>query len=831
MFGSAMMLRAAVARRAAALQPACNHAIAAMSTLQASSILHYLPTLQASIPADRTKIRQLVATFEETVRNFRPNKVPKVNANEVFANNHLRLSQIDVVGFDYDYTLCHYTPELQHLIYDMARDFLVKKLRYPQGMAELNFDPTFAIRGLTIDKERGLLCKISSHQKLCHSSVYRGRQRLTRDEIMSLYNGSRHIPVAYRDNKMEPLNDLFSVAHACLFADVVQFLIDENIEYEPIAIVEDVHAAIAQVHLGGRMHKVVAQDLPKYIEPNKGLRPLLERIRSSGKKMFLCTNSSFPYIDAGLRYMVGEDWRQLFDVTIVSARKPNFYTRHRAFRLLCPERKQVQWQAVRDLKSGQVYTQGSLNQLSKLTGWGGNRVLYIGLFSDLVEPSRTNGWRTGAIIRELEDEIRVQRSPEYQFLAFQISALEELMRLIQNDLRVERSNGNIDFVWQLVDIHEHLQNSMEQMINTNFGSVFRADNYPSQFAFFVQRYVDIYSARLENLLEYPSNYTFYPERLGLPHEQGPDPRRHVRRSKSEHRPTDTMGMTDYEKKLALAEKHSSYDSYVEVLKHIRKDKMRESHVVVKYGRVLIDKYKWSLGDELWTVYEQVFTAALDLHEVELAEALRKQFPKSSRVARLTGMELEFRGEYAKAEELYEEELKANPANLLIMKRKVTVLKAQKKIPEAIQALNDLLRSFQTDVAGWTELAELYLSLGAYRYGAFCYEELVLINPMDSFYHSRLADIYVTIGGIDNLRVARKHYSHSVEMNKTMNVRAYIGLVECTKSISALRTKADTEDVELNQRVHDFALSYLRGHYADKAPEQLAAIADKALSSL
>lgn len=31
-------------------------------------------------------------------------------------------------------------------------------------------------------------------------------------------------------------------------------------------------------------------------------------------------------------------------------------------------------------------------------------------------------------------------------------------------------------------------------------------------------------------------------------------------------------------------------------------------------------------------------------------------------------------------------------------------------------------------------------MGAYRYGAFCYEELVLLNPMDSIAHSRLADV-------------------------------------------------------------------------------------------
>ncbi|KAJ0402996.1 hypothetical protein ATCC90586_000524 [Pythium insidiosum] len=429
------------------------------------STLSYLPKLKASIPAELATVRRLVDDYESAVTKFRPSE--QSNANEVFANNHLRLANIDVVGFDYDYTLCHYTEELQRLIYGMARDYLIKKYRYPSGIEALTFDPSFAIRGLTIDKEKGLLCKISSHQKLCYTGVYRGRHRLSREEIMDLYQGSRHISIEYRDHKMEPLNDLFSVAHACLFADVVQYLIDAGIEYEPIAIVEDVHAAISQVHTSGHMHKAVAKDLPRYVEPSPMLLPFLERIR-------------------------------LFDVVLVSARKPKFYTRNRSFRLLDIDQKQVQWQAVRELKPNHVYTQGSLQQLTRLTGWGGNRVLYIG---------------------ELEDEIKVQRSPEYQHLAFQITSLEELMRKIQNELRTRNDHESPEFVWQLIDIHEQLQNKMEQMINTNFGSVFRADNYPSQFAFFVQRYVDIYSARLEHLLEYPTTHTFYPERASLPHER------------------------------------------------------------------------------------------------------------------------------------------------------------------------------------------------------------------------------------------------------------------------------------------------------------------------
>ncbi|RHY15600.1 hypothetical protein DYB25_012693, partial [Aphanomyces astaci] len=215
---------------------------------------------------------------------FEPTKtLPKQSTRNVFANNLLRLGQVEVIGFDYDYTLCHYTEELQRLIYNMARDamvhdihiclfvhaaYSVHKLRYPHALlGALEYDPSFAIRGLAIDTEKALLCKISSHQKLSYT------------EILLAYNGSRHIPISYRAECMKPLNDLFSVAQACLFADVIQFFTDHDIAYEPRAVHEDIESSIAEVHTSGKMHKAVVQDLPLYMEPNTQLRELLSRFQ------------------------------------------------------------------------------------------------------------------------------------------------------------------------------------------------------------------------------------------------------------------------------------------------------------------------------------------------------------------------------------------------------------------------------------------------------------------------------------------------------------------------------------------------------------------------
>lgn len=44
----------------------------------------------------------------------------------VYANNELDLSEINVFGFDYDYTLACYRENLPFLIYDLGRTALIK---------------------------------------------------------------------------------------------------------------------------------------------------------------------------------------------------------------------------------------------------------------------------------------------------------------------------------------------------------------------------------------------------------------------------------------------------------------------------------------------------------------------------------------------------------------------------------------------------------------------------------------------------------------------------------------------------------------------------------
>lgn len=53
---------------------------------------------------------------------------------------------------------------------------------------------------------------------------------------------------------------------------------------------------------------------------------------------------------------------------------------------------------------------------TKITGWKGHSVLYFGdhVYGDLADPCLKHGWRTGAVISDLEREVTIQNSPEFQ---------------------------------------------------------------------------------------------------------------------------------------------------------------------------------------------------------------------------------------------------------------------------------------------------------------------------------------------------------------------------------------------------------------------------------
>jgi tetratricopeptide (TPR) repeat protein len=235
----------------------------------------------------------------------------------------------------------------------------------------------------------------------------------------------------------------------------------------------------------------------------------------------------------------------------------------------------------------------------------------------------------------------------------------------------------------------------------------------------------------------------------------------------------------------------------EFLTFVRDQQVRESELVAKYGKKII-KHKSTLGDDIWDTYEQVLIAALahgdDVTAEECFAALYRKFPTSVRVQRLSAMRLEAKGSYGKAEDTYKDILEKDPTDQISLKRLIAIEKANDKPERAITLLNKYLNVYMADVEAWQELADLYCNMQLYENAAYCYEELILASPNNYHIYVRYAELLYTMGGADNLELAKKYYSYALELSQDNNVRALYGLLLTLKELAlkSAPSKAHTD---------------------------------------
>ncbi|CAH1245363.1 NT5DC3 [Branchiostoma lanceolatum] len=447
----------------------------------------------------------------------------KINPTSVFANNELCMGDVEVYGFDYDYTLAHYTEELYPLIYNLAKERLLMRNKYPDSIMALEYIPGFAVRGLHYDIEKALLMKIDAFHHIQLGTVYRGHQQVSDEEVFSLYDGT-HVPMDYmssfhgRGKQMVQLMDMFSLSEMALLCDITEFFLKNGIEYDPEYLFYDVKNAVISVHLSGDMHKAVAEDMDRYLERGDEVSQVLRRLAGAGKKLFLITNSPYWFVQRGMEYIAGPNWMEMFDVVIAESRKPKFFTdQKRPFREVSKTMGTCKFERVTSLRKGQVYIQGNLQDFRHMTGWYGARVLYFGdhVYSDLADPFLRHGWRTGAIIPELEDEIKISNSSSYKDT---ISWLLALQGLIESQQKYRHDPAVKTVLPEWMEEMKELRHYTKDIFNPQFGSLFRTHHNPTYFSRRLMRFADIYTSSVANLLHFPIDYTFYPRRSALPHE-------------------------------------------------------------------------------------------------------------------------------------------------------------------------------------------------------------------------------------------------------------------------------------------------------------------------
>lgn len=462
--------------------------------------------------------RRLISSFSTAAAS-------REKTARVFSNAEVRLGDVDVMGFDYDFTLVSYTHAVQNVVYETAKKFLINSLSYPADLGASKFDPSFCIRGLVFDRKNGNLLKLSSRQMITPGSVFKGRTRLRHPEVLVTYNQSLHMSQRHIKSYCRPLEDQFSLAQGCLISDVIQLAEDLEFPYDPYWLHADVLRAINYAHGAGGMHAEIMKDVAKYIHPSPNLPLFLQRQSEAGQKLFLLTNSPFNFVNAGMTFLCGPEWLELFDVSMFEASKPTFFRSKKKFRSLDSSNQFSKWGVVSDyeVSKHRPLVGGSVSEMMRLTGWHGKQIMYWGdhVFADLAEPSRESGWATGAIVRELHDEIKTLNSKEYLRLASEGKEIE--VEMLSGGESSESAAASISSRLSPFDVLEKRRNanfkSKSMLFNPNFGSIFSSRGQSSSFGGNVLRVADLYTTKLENLMLYPTNQRFFPKRLEhMPHD-------------------------------------------------------------------------------------------------------------------------------------------------------------------------------------------------------------------------------------------------------------------------------------------------------------------------
>ena len=449
----------------------------------------------------------------------------------IWPNRTLNLRSMRAIGYDMDYTLVPYcTDQWEHAAFEHAVGVLKQKRWPTEG---LHFDPHSVTQGLVFDLELGNLVKASRLGRViraCH-----GTRVLEFDELREAYSGTS---VDLSEPRWVFTNTMFSLSQSSLYSQLVDDLDGGNLPdvvgYS--SLYSAVEAAIDQVHRFSQLKHEILADPERFIDPDPDMAQTLIDQRAAGKITLLITNSDWEYTKQAMHIALdpyvppGGSWRDLFDLVIVSARKPDFFTaRHAAFRLVDEETGLLQPHDG-PLERGQVYVGGDALLVEQTFGIRGDEILYVGdhLFGDVHVTKITLRWRTALIVDELEGEIR--DAEEFAEAEQRLVSLMEQKEVLERrhavarltKLRGDKAAGDIDAiasaVKELDDTIAPLAKRSGQLGNAQWGPIMRAGIDKSIFARQVERYADVYTSRASNLgLVTPFAYLRAP-RSDLPHD-------------------------------------------------------------------------------------------------------------------------------------------------------------------------------------------------------------------------------------------------------------------------------------------------------------------------
>ncbi len=475
---------------------------------------------------------------------------------QIYCNRDLNMAKVEAVGFDMDYTLAPYIQdELDALSVRVTLERLVSHRGYPKEILKIEPRPDFAIRGLVVDKQKGHIFKMDAHRHV--GKGYHGFRELEDSERHEYRNSTIRLN---SDHRFALIDTLFALPEAFLYAALVDWheTTKPGADHDFVQIFDDIRFSIDLAHRDDSIKDEIMSDIGRFITRSRDLALSLHKLRSAGKKLFVLTNSYARYTEKVMSYLLDgmlpeySSWRRYFDICITGARKPSFFTEQNPF-FEVDANAEVVSNDVRALRRGHLYQGGNLLEFERLSGLGGETLVYVGdhIYGDIVRSKKSSAWRTVMIVQEMEDELRrvdelredIARLDEWerevlrlneelafdQSLDYRLDKLltagdlstafdPEMLKKARDEIRTRRDSmkrRRAALVRQMEDTEDELETNFNQY----WGLIFKQGNENTLFGEQVEDYACLYTSRVSNFVNYSPLHYFRGPRQLMPHER------------------------------------------------------------------------------------------------------------------------------------------------------------------------------------------------------------------------------------------------------------------------------------------------------------------------
>lgn len=475
-------------------------------------------------------------------------------SRDVFVNRPINMAHIRYIGFDMDYTLAIYhKEEIEALAFRKTLENLVNLKDYPEEILKFTYESDKIIRGLLIDRHKGNILKINRFK-----------------QVRRVLHGTQELPTSvYYNDKVDQsdlerfvsVDTLFALPEAYLFMLMVDLYEKGRLEDHSFTdIYEDIRTCIDMTHRDGSLKSAIIEDMPRYIFRDPHLSLTLDKFINSGKKLFLLTNSEYYYTEKVMSYLMDTEnlpyksWRDYFDIIIVSARKPAFFSQSQPFFLVNEKTEEENLLTHEGFDSHLIYSQGNYLTFEKIIKAKGNEILYVGdhIFGDIVRSDKDSNWQTVLVVEELEWELRKTETLKEKHL--RLRRLANKSDKLHYEMHIYSSQRKTlhDLVKkESVEFNENEQTALDQTLeelDTNlalckkemsrtrkkirilreeisdayhpvWGPLFHVEDEMARFAVQVRDYASLYTSRVSNFFFHPTGRYYKSLRDVMPHDR------------------------------------------------------------------------------------------------------------------------------------------------------------------------------------------------------------------------------------------------------------------------------------------------------------------------